>query len=112
MESNAKPQTEQMLAQLWEKHRSTIQERIALLQRAISELRSAELQPSTRDECRNAAHKLAGSLGTFGFHEATELARAIEEMMSKEVLTDQDRVRFAQNVEEISQLTNGPSTPR
>jgi HPt (histidine-containing phosphotransfer) domain-containing protein len=60
---------------IWHRNRPQVMERTALLERA------AEAQPLSeqlRQEAMAIAHKLAGSLGMFGFAEGTRLARSIE----------------------------------
>ncbi len=45
---------------------------------AIDRGTAAGAAPEVRDEARDAAHQLAGSVGTFGFARATDLARELE----------------------------------
>ena len=51
-------------------------ERLALLDRAAQ---TKPLPQPLREEATAVAHKLAGSLGMFGFAEGTRLARSLEE---------------------------------
>jgi HPt (histidine-containing phosphotransfer) domain-containing protein len=53
-------------------------ERLGILAQAAAALEEQRLSDSLRLKAEQAAHKLAGSLGTFGFAEGTALARAIE----------------------------------
>ncbi len=62
------------IAALWQRNRPLLLERLALLDRAAA----GPLTPGLRGEAIGIAHKLAGSLGMFGFHEGTEIAREIE----------------------------------
>lgn len=71
-----------MLAELWNQHRSAIEERVELLSRACDALHQGTLDPDRRKEAQSAAHKLAGVLGTFGRSEGTDLARRIEILLS------------------------------
>jgi HPt (histidine-containing phosphotransfer) domain-containing protein len=53
-------------------------EHVSLLAQATAALEERRLSDSLRLKAEQAAHKLAGSLGTFGFTEGTALVRAIE----------------------------------
>lgn len=70
------------MAALWERHGPTNDERVDLLERAaLALLESDHLPADARSAAEAAAHKLAGSLGTFGLDEGTELARRAEAML-------------------------------
>lgn len=56
-------------------------ERLAELDRAASLAATHELDAETRHSAMSTAHKLAGSLGMFGYAEGTELARKIEVLL-------------------------------
>jgi HPt (histidine-containing phosphotransfer) domain-containing protein len=71
-----------MLVELWNQHRSAIEERVELLSRACDALREGTLDSVSREEAQSAAHKLAGVLGTFGRSEGTDLARRIEILLA------------------------------
>jgi HPt (histidine-containing phosphotransfer) domain-containing protein len=70
-----------MLVDVWNKHLPETEERLSVLEHAAQSLRVEELKETDRQAAANAAHKLAGSLGTFGKHEGTEAARAIEQQL-------------------------------
>jgi diguanylate cyclase (GGDEF)-like protein len=74
----------ELLAALWERHHHTNMGRVELLERAALALLDGELPPTLADEARGAAHKLAGSLGTFGFHEGTRTARTAEALLDSD----------------------------
>jgi diguanylate cyclase (GGDEF)-like protein len=63
---------------LWAKHLPGVLEQVGVVERAVAELIAGSLEESTRRDAHREAHKLAGSLGTFGFWKASELAREIE----------------------------------
>jgi DNA-binding response OmpR family regulator/HPt (histidine-containing phosphotransfer) domain-containing protein len=63
---------------LWEEARPGALERIGLLEDAVAALLGGELDAETLEAARSAAHKLAGSLGTFGVAEGTVIARRLE----------------------------------
>jgi HPt (histidine-containing phosphotransfer) domain-containing protein len=53
-------------------------ERLGVLAQATAALEEQRLSASLRLKAEQEAHKLAGSLGTFGYAQGTALARAIE----------------------------------
>jgi HPt (histidine-containing phosphotransfer) domain-containing protein len=70
--------TQNLIAALWLRNRAQTLERLALLDRAAAAAASHSLTPELLEEATGVAHKLAGSLGMFGFHEGTRLARELE----------------------------------
>lgn len=69
------------MAALWERFRGTTLERVGALEDALRALRHAPDAAAPRAEAVASAHKLAGSLGTFGFPEASRLARECEHLL-------------------------------
>jgi len=55
------------LAEIWERSKETILGRIAVLEQATAALQEGALEDSLRQQAEREAHKLTGSLGTFGF---------------------------------------------
>ncbi|WP_158794001.1 Hpt domain-containing protein [Granulicella sp. L60] len=76
-----------LLVKLWRKNLPTLHERLDLLDRAAGEAASGRLDEAKREEARDIAHKLSGSLGMFGYEQGTQIAREIEQ-----ILKDADRV--------------------
>lgn len=73
--------TANLLADLWRKHRHTNVERVGELEEAALALLAGELTDSQRERALSAAHKLAGSLGSFGFQAGTDAAREAERLL-------------------------------
>ncbi len=69
---------------MWARHRSQILERVAVLEAAASAVTANNLSASDRDAAQAAAHKLAGTLGTFNLARGTDLARELEQVYSRE----------------------------
>jgi diguanylate cyclase (GGDEF)-like protein len=67
------------IRRIWEDHREGVIERLDVVDRAIAELMEGELSEETRLAAVREAHRLAGSVGTFGFPRASENARALEQ---------------------------------
>jgi HPt (histidine-containing phosphotransfer) domain-containing protein len=53
-------------------------ERIATIEAALAACAAGTLTADARDAARRDAHKLAGSLGTFGLQDGTAFARRLE----------------------------------
>lgn len=67
------------LQAIWDRQLPQLRERVALLSRAAETLAETRtIEPQLRAEALDIAHKLAGSLGMFGYHGATDAARAVE----------------------------------
>jgi HPt (histidine-containing phosphotransfer) domain-containing protein len=74
--SNQFPEkTRALLQEMWERNLPIIHDRLKLLEEAAN---AEPLPDKLRIEAMNIAHKLAGSLGMFGFAEGTRLARQLE----------------------------------
>ena len=69
------------MAAMWEEARPRIMERLAVLQAAASAAADGGLDLSARREAEGEAHKLAGSLGMFGYPDGTDVARELETML-------------------------------
>jgi len=77
MPESAQSKTQNMIAALWQRSQPQVLERLALLDRAAAE----PLTPALQQEAAATAHKLAGSLGMFGFPEGTRIARELEQQL-------------------------------
>jgi HPt (histidine-containing phosphotransfer) domain-containing protein len=74
-------QMDTLLTQLWQKNLPTIRERLDLLDQFGSAAVSGSLEEHTRIEALNIAHKLAGSLGMYGYQQGTEVASKMERIL-------------------------------
>ena len=72
---------EAKLAAIWERSRPTIRERLEAVERAAAAQDAGTLDEGTREDGLRAAHQLAGSLGTFGLGEGSDLARRLEDRL-------------------------------
>ncbi|MEO6805176.1 MAG: Hpt domain-containing protein [Edaphobacter sp.] len=70
-----------VLAQLWQKNLPTIRERLDLLDKFGAAAASGKLNEPTRLEALSIAHKLAGSLGMYGYQQGTEVASKMERIL-------------------------------
>jgi HPt (histidine-containing phosphotransfer) domain-containing protein len=70
-----------LLIQLWQKNLPTIRQRLDLMDKFGSAAVSGSLEEHTRLEALSIAHKLAGSLGMYGYQQGTEVAAKIERIL-------------------------------
>ncbi len=88
------PAMQAQLAAIWQRSVPQVRQRLELLQRAAEELTtSRSIDSDLRSEAVSVAHKLAGSLGMFGFTDATEHARAIELTLDHPGLPQPERLQ-------------------
>ncbi|MFN3430534.1 MAG: Hpt domain-containing protein [Candidatus Sericytochromatia bacterium] len=66
---------------VWATNRGLYAERASALSRTAEAARTAGLSPEARAEAADHAHKVAGAVGTFGYHEASRAAKAIERLL-------------------------------
>src|SRR5690348_3878076 len=72
------------LDRIWERHLPEIEERLGVLESAASATAAGTLSPAQQEAARAAAHKLAGTLGSFGLREGTAPAREAERLYAAE----------------------------
>ncbi len=70
---------DQVIAELWRRSRPVVAERLELLDAAARAATAHDLGPELRHDATGVAHKLAGSLSTYGVPEGSQLASAIEQ---------------------------------
>ncbi len=75
--------TRKLLDQLWERNLPALHSRLALFDAVAEAARTHVLTPELREQAAAEAHKLAGSLGMFGYHNGTVLARELEVLLEE-----------------------------
>lgn len=109
---NARSQTVNALAALWVKFREANLARVNALERAAEVLQHGELEPAARREAEREMHKLVGSAGTFGFQEASALAREAETLLGHaEVLNGEQRLRLLELGQKMREQLEGSRPP-
>jgi diguanylate cyclase (GGDEF)-like protein len=69
------------LDRIWQRSREAALERVVTLESAATDLAAGTLSPDQRRDAERDAHKLAGAVGTFGFWQASTLAREAETLL-------------------------------
>lgn len=70
-------------AEVWERTKEVTMARVTALEGTLGEMEDGQLSGEKRAEAGGEAHKLSGSLGTFGFLEAGRLAGEIEAIFKR-----------------------------
>jgi HPt (histidine-containing phosphotransfer) domain-containing protein len=70
--------TLQALNSVWSHQRTRVDQRINVIETAVTALENDVLGEDLREDALRATHMLAGSLGTFGFLGASDAARELE----------------------------------
>jgi diguanylate cyclase (GGDEF)-like protein len=71
------------IAEVWERFKERIGNRVTVLEQATIALRAGILDDELRQLATQDAHKLIGSLGTFGFANGSGFARKIESILEQ-----------------------------
>lgn len=74
----------ELLSRIWQQSLPLVRDRVARLQHSACCAESGTLTSEARTQAADLAHKLAGSLGMFGFPEGTEIARQLEVLLEAE----------------------------
>ncbi len=86
--SQPQPQTSPLTV-LWERFKHKYSDRITVLEQAITALLEGRLTEELGQQAQQEAHTLIGSLGSFGFAEASRLSREIEQIFRASVRQSQ-----------------------
>jgi diguanylate cyclase (GGDEF)-like protein len=70
------------MSAVWERSRDVIIGRVVALEGAVLALLAGNLTTESRRQAEREAHKLAGTVGTFGFWTASKLAREAEDLLA------------------------------
>ncbi|MEM9266376.1 MAG: response regulator [Cyanobacteria bacterium P01_F01_bin.13] len=98
------------VAKAWETHQDTMQERLSILEATAAALDGGQLSSELQHAGCSQAHKLAGSLGCFGFAEGSRIARKLERLLEVP-LDNQDASQVTGLVKGLRQnLTTGETS--
>ena len=90
-EKMLRQQTKEALAAVWQKFKRMHSERITILEQANCAWQKHALSGELLQQAQRAAHKLAGSLGIFGFPEGSRIALEMEELLK--IQSEENRAR-------------------
>jgi DNA-binding response OmpR family regulator len=100
------------LDKLLKRFRGTFNQQVAVLEQAKTALLAGNLETELQQAAKNEAHKLAGSLASFGYPEGSKLGRSAEHLLMKDrPFTAQEIARFSEVVTALQQeLVKPPVT--
>ncbi len=105
-------QAEAVTKRVWEKFKDKFAEQITLLEQAITELASGRQTVEAFQQAKHLSHKLAGSLGIFGFMDASHTAREIERILQlTEVLSHDNLQQISALLEALKQVVQQERPP-
>ncbi len=74
----------ELLSRLWLQNLPIMQDRMASLEAAAQNALKGTLSAAHRTQASDIAHKLAGSLGMFGYPAGTDISRQMEQMLESD----------------------------
>jgi HPt (histidine-containing phosphotransfer) domain-containing protein len=93
------------LDRMWNQFLPQMHERVAVLEAMAKAFAAGPLSTSQQEQAQAAAHKLAGTLGTFGLTRGTVLARELELIYSQQNEPEDDLAeRLASTAAELRHL--------
>jgi DNA-binding response OmpR family regulator len=99
------------VSKVLERFRDTFAQQVTVLEQAKIALIEGNLSEVLRQSARQEAHKLAGAMGTFGYPEGSNLARAIEHMlMDDKALGREEALQLDRLVTDLQQELTKPPT--
>lgn len=109
--SAAPPPFAEALAGVWLRAKTGSLERISVLEHALALLIEGQLDNETKRDAERAAHKLAGSLGSFGLAHGSDLAREIEQRLAEaSSCAEEEVLRLSELAIELrAEVERGPS---
>ena len=94
MNDDIAERTRQAVMAVWQANKPVYVALVALILQAAAK---DDLTPEERAAVAAEAHKVAGAVGTFGFKDASETAKAIEQLLDGNSRLDVDRFRDLAN---------------
>ncbi|WP_017303404.1 response regulator [Spirulina subsalsa] len=93
------------LVTVLKQYQDSFHEQVQLLDKAAEALKDNTLTPELHEQAKINAHKLAGSLGTFGYPMGSEIARKLEELLGRETpYTALESVYFSNQVTQLKHI--------
>ncbi|WP_413166702.1 response regulator [Capilliphycus salinus ALCB114379] len=111
-ENNHPEEIQSKINNIFEQFRGKFNENFAVLERANLAVLAGKLDPELQNNARAEAHKLAGSMGSFGYPEASNLARSLEHLLSKNPPYPPEEITlFSQRIAALKQELAKPPVP-
>ena len=95
--TNSNEDKKKVITQTWSKFRDLAFERLSDLENSAKALVEERVTSEIHTQAKNSAHKLAGSLGCFGFPEGSRIAKKLEQLLDNDPTTQA-------NVKQVTEL--------
>jgi CheY-like chemotaxis protein len=100
-----------VVQQMWGNFKESLGSQMTLFEQAIAQLSTGTLDSELRSSAEAQAHRLIGSLGSFGLPQGSEVARQIEQLLRLESLGHNEAGQLEDLVGQLKQaIENKPST--
>ena len=100
-----------VVQQMWDNFKESLGSHMALFEQAIAQISTGTLDQELRSKAQAEAHRLIGSLGSFGIPKGSEVARQIEHLLRLESLGHNEAQQLEELVGQLRQVVeNKPST--
>lgn len=100
-----------VVQQMWGNFKESLGSQMTLFEQAIAQLSTGTLDSELRSSAEAVAHRLIGSLGSFGLPQGSEVARQIEQLLRLESLGHNEARQLEDLVGQLKQaIENKPST--
>lgn len=96
------------IAALWEKFKDKYMNRIKVVERALQALQVGNLTEQLQQEAQQEVHTLIGSLGSFGFKNASNRAREIEQLLQPQKFLPAQKQQLTVLVNQLKQDLQQP----
>ncbi|MGK7934934.1 MAG: response regulator [Xenococcaceae cyanobacterium] len=101
------------IASAWSKFRDVAFQRLTILENLAVALAENQVTQELHEEAKSSAHKLAGSLGGFGFPEGSKIAKQIENLLENNLVDPADVEQFTTLITSLNaELQNQPFTEK
>jgi len=109
-EQLSRSKNQSTIDKVFERFRGVFNQQIAVLTQAKNSLLAGNLTAELQQSAKQEAHKLAGSMGSFGYPQGSKLARAAEHLMMKnESFTEEEITQFSELVTGLQQELTKPT---
>ncbi|MCT7966463.1 diguanylate cyclase [Laspinema sp. D1] len=97
------------IGKVWERFKDRIADRVTAIEQATRALEDGELPQELHAQAKQEAHKLAGSLGTFGLTQGSVIARQVEGLLHSPTLNSTQSTELTALVQALrSQIDHAP----
>ncbi|MCT7964538.1 diguanylate cyclase [Laspinema sp. D1] len=97
------------IGKVWERFKDRIADRVTAIEQATRALEDGELPQELHAQAKQEAHKLAGSLGTFGLTQGSVIARQVEGLLQSPTLNSTQSTELTALVQALrSQIDHAP----